>query len=398
MSGGDYDFGSRVHVGLCNELSGDNEPVNRCTSYHVLAPDLIPGDAIAQDALGMFHTLRGRGATAFLYAQNIDARYAGLCRHLSHYQAGPWRRPDDVLIYHHGVGWELGLEIYATTRNRRVLKYHNVTPAQYFQDNNEDHFQSCVHGSKQTQTIARVPAECWLGDSDYNVGELLKLAAGPGRVETVPPFHDLAALNDVEADVATLRRYRDGSRNFLFVGRVMPHKGHIDLIKTLAYYRRFLHPRSRLVIAGELDPRLDRYQRRLSDLIRREGLEGAVVFTGKLNRARLKACYLASDTFLCASRHEGFCVPLVEAMSFNLPCVAWGTTAVTETLGPDAVVWKELDYALLAEALHACVEDAELGDFIVERQFARYQQLFSPPAIARRFMAALGPTRKQVAV
>jgi glycosyltransferase involved in cell wall biosynthesis len=364
----------------------------------VLAPDIIPGDAIAQDALGMFRALEASGARVYLYAQNFAPRYAESCRHVSRYRAGPHRRPDDVLIYHHGVGWDVGLEIYATTRNRRVLKYHNVTPARYFQEYNDHHFQSCAQGSEQTRAIACIPAEHWLGDSAYNLGELLKLAAGPGRVEVVPPFHDLAGLKGVDADVATLRRYRDGSRNLLFVGRVMPHKGHVDLIKTLAYYRRYLQPRSRLLIVGEIDPRLERYHSQLLDLIRREGLEGAVVFTGKLNRAQLKACYLAADAFLCVSQHEGFCVPLVEAMSFRLPCVASDTTAVAETLGPNAVVWKQCDHAVLAESLHQCLEDPELGDFIVEQQLARYERLFSLPAIARRFMKALGPDRKQVAV
>jgi glycosyltransferase involved in cell wall biosynthesis len=364
----------------------------------VLAPDVIPGDAIAQDALGMFRALQARGASVHLYAQNFEPRYARFCRHVSHYLAGPRRRPDDVLIYHHAVSWDLGLEIYATTRNRRVLKYHNVTPARYFQEYNEDHFQSCTQGSEQTRAIARIPAERWLGDSEYNLGELLKLAAGADRVATVPPFHDLAGLHEVDADVATLRRYRDGSRNLLFVGRVMPHKGHVDLIKTLAYYRRYLQPRSRLLVVGELDPRLERYYSQLRDLIRREGLEGAVVFTGKVNRTQLKACYLAADAFLCVSRHEGFCVPLVEAMSFKLPCVAWDTTAVAETLGPNALVWKQYDDAVLAESLHRCLEDPELGDFVVEQQLARYERLFSLPAIARRFVKALSTDRKQVAV
>jgi glycosyltransferase involved in cell wall biosynthesis len=358
---------------------------------HVLTPNLTPDDAVAQDALGMARVLRGRGQDVRLYADAIDPGWHDLGEPLDVYELGPSACPDDLLIYHHALGWQRGGAVYAGSRNQRVLKYHNVTPAAFYEGLHPDFTRVCAAGVAQTRELARLPAALWLADSDYSARELREMGADRDRVHTVPPFHNLEALDRVEADLEVLRRYQDGVRNILFVGRVVPNKGHLDLLATFAHYHRYLNVKSRLLVVGSQDPRLRTYVDRIRAAVEQAGLAKAVVLTGKVSPAQLKAYYLTAHAFLCVSHHEGFCVPLVEAMAYHVPVVAWGSTAVASTLGKDALVWEHLDPAVLAESLHACLERPEVNDFVVDRQRLRYERRFAPAAVARRFLAALSP-------
>jgi glycosyltransferase involved in cell wall biosynthesis len=361
------------------------------SSIHVVVPNLTPGDAVSQDALGMAGVLDGLGCDVHLYANEIDAAFSDLAKPLSVYEDGPTEIPDDVLIYHHAVGWRRGVHLYASTRNHRVLKYHNVTPARFFDGINAEYVNSCVEGAEQTRELVGIPTVVYLGDSNYNVRDLLALGIEPSRASVVPPFHQVEHLQGRAADPGVFRRWHDGTRNFLFVGRIVPNKGHFNLLEIFAHYHHYLDSRSRLLLVGALDPRLQPYTQRLFAAVERLNLRDRVIFTDKVRPDELKGYYLSAHAFLCASHHEGFCVPLVEAMAFRLPCVVRATTGLAATLPDEALAWEDFDPALMAESLHACLENEDLGDFLVERQYERYEQLFSPAALRRRLRQALAP-------
>ena len=100
--------------------------------------------------------------------------------------------------------------------------------------------------------------------------------------------------------------------------------------------------------------------------------------TGSVSDEALAAYYATSDVFVCASEHEGFCVPIVEAMGFGLPVVAFDAGAVPETAGTGALVVEDKSPLALATAAHkvtadeACASDssdwAERGPEIVSRK------------------------------
>jgi glycosyltransferase involved in cell wall biosynthesis len=344
----------------------------------------------------MVQALRRQRQQAYLYADEIDPELQHLGEPVARYVAEASARADDVLIYHHCVAWRRGVELYTRTRNRRVLKYHNVTPAGFYEGIHPDYVASCAEGAAQTKELAGIPAALYLGDSGYNVRELVRLGAERARAHTLPPFHRLNTLKRLQADEGVLEYAKDGLRNILFVGRVAPNKGHLSLLAVFAYYHRYLNPHSRVFIVGDLDPRLETYVRRVRDAIDRAGLRGFVFLTGKVSPTQLKAYYLVAHAFACASHHEGFCVPLVEAMGFKIPCVAWAKAAVPRTLGRTALVWNDLDPAVMAESLHSCLEHAEIGDHLVRRQYARYRRLFSQAAVRRRFLQILRPLLARV--
>jgi glycosyltransferase involved in cell wall biosynthesis len=359
--------------------------------FHIVTPNLTPGDAVSQDALGMAKALRRRGFEACIYANHRDPTMRQQGEPLRRYRAGPATHSEDVLIYHHCVSWHEGVELYTETRNRRVLKHHNITPAHYYQGLDAEYHTLCRLGAEQTRELAAMPAALHLADSAFNAAELRALGWCGTPVQTVPPFHDLEELASIPADGDVLRGFDPEVRTLLFVGRLAPNKGQIDLVRIFAHYHHYLRARSRLILVGAADPRLQAYTTAVHKAIEEAEVQGAVILPGKVTRAQLKAFYLLAHAFVCASGHEGFCVPLVEAMHFRIPCVAGARTAVAGTLGRQALLWDDPNPARMAESLDTVIENPDLGDYLVEQQARRYDRHFAPAAIERRFLSCLRP-------
>src|SRR5438132_5222010 len=242
--------------------------------FHILTPNLTPGDAVSQDALGMARALRRHGHRACVYANQRDPSLRHLGEPLGRYRAGPAANPDDVLIYHHCVSWDEGVELYTQTRNRRVLKYHNTTPAYFYAHLDLEYYALCKVGLQQTRELAALPAELYLADSDFNARHLQANGVEKERVCTVPPFHELEELSGLGADPDVLRLFQPDVRNIVFVGRMAPNKGHISLVRIFGHYHNYFDPHSRLFLVGALDPRLEAYTNRVRQAILQAGLQG----------------------------------------------------------------------------------------------------------------------------
>src|SRR5207249_2489108 len=171
--------------------------------------------------------------------------------------------------------------------------------------------------------------------------ELLAAGAGRDRTFVVAPFNQIENLEATAPDMEILDRYADGKTNLLMVGNVRPNKGQVELIEAFARYYYDFNCDSRLFIVGSEDEELATYSQMLRELTDLLCLDGAVVFTGRVSAEALKAYYLLSDAFVIASEHEGFCVPLVEAMAMKLPILGYASTAIAETVGDAGIIWTE---------------------------------------------------------
>jgi glycosyltransferase involved in cell wall biosynthesis len=356
---------------------------------HILTPYLIPGDAVSNDIFGMVRWLRLHNWPADAYAQYMDLSLHGQALPLASYQRHLHAR-EDILIYHHSARWELGGALFAQSRNRKVLRYHSVTPARFFRPYQRQYAEDCEQGELQTRTLLQLGPECVLADSPFNVEELLAAGADADRSRVVPPFHTIGDLDRLVEDEALAEELR-GTTNILFVGRVVPNKGHLHLIRAFAYYHHYLDLNSRLFIVGRIDAELAGY---LSDLhweAARHDVEDAVHFTGLVSPRQLKTYYAHAGVFLCTSEHEGFCVPLVEAMHSGVPIVAYGSSAIPGTLGETGIVWDTPDPALLAESMNLIRTWDEVRETLIAAQRQRYEQCFSPEAVGAAFATALAP-------
>ena len=174
----------------------------------------------------------------------------------------------------------------------------------------------------------------------------------------------------------------------LFVGRISPNKRQDQLVRMLAYYRRCIAPDVRLILVGSHRDQPE-YHFRITELARVLGLSDAVTFTGSVSLAELIAYYRVASAFVSVSQHEGFGVPLLEAMRFDVPVVAQDTSAIGETMGHAGVLVKDGDLPIVAEAAALTLENPDLRARLLEGQRQRFQD-FSYDKVAARTREVLG--------
>jgi glycosyltransferase involved in cell wall biosynthesis len=356
--------------------------------FHLVASNVTPADAVTRDALGMADWLEDRGFAAAVYGGLVHPSLRGRARHLSEY-ARHRGAVDDVLVYHHSVGWPAGFALWQQSHNRKVLRYHNITPGRYVQAYDRPTANLCRRGVVETANLCRSGPTLALAASDFSAAELARVADQPYPIEVVPPFHVAVEIDRLEVD-EELTESLSQTINLLFVGRVAPHKGHGRLLRVLGCCRQLLGRGVRLHLVGGTDPRLASYYRDLHAEAEARGLGGLVRYPGTVSPAQLKTYFRHATAFLCLSEHEGFCVPLVEAMRLGVPVVAYRASAVGSTLGEQhPFLWDAPDPRAAAESVRLLVEDPGVRAAVIQCQRQRYERLFTPAAIGRRFGAAL---------
>jgi glycosyltransferase involved in cell wall biosynthesis len=125
-------------------------------------------------------------------------------------------------------------------------------------------------------------------------------------------------------------------------------------------------PDATLSIVGK--PAIASYDDALHRYVAEMGLAEAVTFAGHASDATVAAAYAQADVLVVTSAHEGFCVPVTEAMAVGLPVVAYAQGAIPEVLGGAGVLVDSVDpyrlAATIAELLAdqaRCEELAEAG-------------------------------------
>ena len=357
------------------------------TRIAILSPSLSTADAVSNDVLGMFDILTKNGNDVRIFAESHSLNHPALV------DLGRLRSflksPDDVLLYHHSRGWDPGLQLIKELRCRRIIRYHNVTPAKFFIGFSVTDQELCERGREELIEITAAQCDLYLSASAFSMRELIKIGAAPSRSFVVPPFHHIDRLARITADPATLQKYSGDTANILSVGRVVPHKSFHHLIEVFARYHYDYNRNSRLIIVGKGGEGVNPYSKLLHAAVQKLGLTNNVVFTGGVSDEVLKAYYLAAAAFVTVSEHEGFCVPLVEAMSMKLPITAYASTAIPETLGDAGIVWAERNPMLIAETIDRFVKDSAVRKALGQRGERRYQATFSNDKLEHTFLQAL---------
>ena len=355
----------------------------------VVTPILVPGDAVSNDVLGMASVLKEAGHDARIFATH-SAVAETKTSHIDTLESFLGHR-EDIFLYHFSIGWDRGLHLLRTLKCRKIIKYHNVTPPDFFDGINADYAAVCRAGRAMLHDIGRIQADIFLSDSAYNMRELISAGASPERSFVVPPFHHINRLLEGDADLETLDQMRDGLTNILMVGRLAPNKGHVDLVKAFAIYHSQYNPLSRLLIVGKHDPRLSRYVDAIREEISKAELDSSVRFTEEVSEAQLRSYFLAAHIFAITSEHEGFCVPMVEAMAYHVPVTAYASTALTETLGSAGLLWPEREPQLLAASINAVVTNPNVAEGLGELGWERYRSHFGNHLIAQTLLEVMQP-------
>jgi glycosyltransferase involved in cell wall biosynthesis len=326
---------------------------------HQVLATLGYGDAIGHEVLGIQRALRGAGYTSEIFVDTADPRLEDLT--VDYREMVGAVDADDILIHHFSIGSRASRTAYALP-GRMVLVYHNITPPEYFIGVHKDLVKLCYRGRRElTAYIER--SDLALGDSEYNRRELEALGFhATGVLPVVPDFVHL----DEQPDRALAAGFDDEWTNIMFVGRVIPNKKFEDVIRAFHAYRTRHNPRSRLLLVGSYGG-FEKYLAMLQSLIARLGTPD-VHFLGHVRNEELTALYDVADLFLCASEHEGFCVPLIEAFYKRIPVMAFASTAVPATMDGGGVLYETKDPLRVAEIMAAVLDDTRIADAVIASQ------------------------------
>jgi L-malate glycosyltransferase len=328
---------------------------------HQVLATLGYGDAIGHEVLGINRVLREAGYESEIFVDTVDARLEHMTR--DYRDLVSFGSPDNILIHHFSIGSRASRIAFALP-DRMVLVYHNITPPEYFVNVHPLLVRQCYRGRRELSAYAD-RCDLALGDSEFNRQELEAMGfPRTGVLPVVPGFSHL----DAPPDRRITGEFDDELTNVIFVGRITPNKRIDNVIRYFNAYQRLFNPRSRLLLVGSYSG-FDRYHGMLTELVARLGATD-VRFFGHVTNAELAACYEVADLFLCASEHEGFCVPLVEAFREGIPVLAYAATAVPATMDGAGVLYDTRDPAHVAGLIDQVATDRRLRDRIVEGQDA----------------------------
>ena len=334
------------------------------TAIHQFVAGFSGGDAISNEARVMRAIFRdwGYGSDIFSESKRILPQLRNEAVDVS--LAASTITKDDIVILHLSIG-SIVNEIFKTLPCKKIILYHNVTPSHYFDLINKSTAYSLADGRRHVEELAGV-ADLVLADSRFNADELV--AAGYGKVDVLPLVLDLDKLQD-SVNKRAVKRFDDGLKNILFVGRCAPNKCIEDLVQAFYYYNKYVEPASRLIHVGSFAG-VERYYYLVMAQARELGLEN-VYFAGSVPQDQLNAYYSISDLFLCMSEHEGFCIPVIESMVHNVPVLAYESCAVPETMDGAGVLFAEKKYEAIAEMMGELSSETSLRAAVLKGQQER---------------------------
>ncbi len=338
------------------------------------------GDAIGDSARRVRSLLRTMGHESELYALTIDDALKDDVRRFN----DPATARGDVTIFHYALPSPM-TAAFGSLESGKVLQYHNVTPAHYFAPYDPALFRLASLGRRELATLAG-HVDLALGDSEFNRQELETLGFAPTGV--FPIAVDTARITQAAERPALDQILDDGLVNFLFVGRIAPNKKIEDHIRLAEVYKRYIDAYYRFIFVGRYDV-VPRYYATIRALMAEYRLlNDRFVFTGPIPDEELAVYYRHAAVYISLSEHEGFCVPLVEAMAADVPVLAYAAGAVPDTLAGAGVQFAPKDLEHAAELLGALAFDDRLRADVIAGQRRRLAD-FSDARLTRELAAVI---------
>jgi len=322
-----------------------------------LVPAFHRGDAIGDEAFELGNFFRARGFASEIFCLTRDVGLEGEARLFTEF---PPPGPDDVTILHFALPSPLTGAL-AGLRSKKAVIYHNITPPEFFADLNPEMARISRVGRQELASL-KPHVALSLADSEFNRLELADL--GFRNTHVFPLFIDFVKY-EKPASRFVHDLVRDDRVNILFVGRIAPNKKIENLVKTVFYYKKYILPLVRLIVVGKTNT-FPTYYRSVVQMADEFFLKPEEIrFIGHVPDEEMFALYRASDVFLSLSEHEGFCLPLVESMIFDLPVIALDSTAVPYTLDGAGILIRDSRPDYVAELVDIVVHNRALKESIV---------------------------------
>lgn len=335
------------------------------------------GDATSNSAVAFHEFLLAKGIESRLITLTADKRVRDKVTLFKDYK----KNLSSIKILHFAIPSPL-TDFFLNDKGKKVMIYHNITPSNYFVDYSEFLVNFTNEGRIHLKRLADT-FDLSIGVSNYNAEELKRLNFG--RI-TVFPL--LVNLNDY--DIPYNRAYydliKDDRKNILCVGRVAPNKAFEDAVKALFFYKKYISPSIRLIIAGNTES-VPKYFYAVRDLASRFYLTSEdIIFTGHVEFDEFLSVYKLADLFLSVSEHEGFCLPVLESFYLNTPVVAFDAGAIKETLGDGGILFNDKSADKLASLMEYVITDNRVSSGMIEsgrKMVDRYRENSAPEKLLK---------------
>ena len=342
-----------------NKIILDNMKINQ------ILPAISYGDAVSSDAIEIQKLLRDLGYSSEIYSKYIHPKCSQYAKSLNDYKGNA----NNILLYHFSMAGMDVTDFVKSMPDSKALIYHNITPPEYFLKYDVNLSYMCSRGRDELKTMCEY-FQLGIGDSEFNRLELERI--GFKRTEVLPIVVDFDKYAKYDRKLVN-GLLKDKFINFLFVGRIAPNKCQEDIIKVFYYYNTIINKNSRLYLVG--DKQIAGYVSELECLIRELDLSQKISLTGMVDNRTLAAYYKSSNIFLSMSEHEGFCVPLIEAMSFGIPVIAYASAGIPYTLEDAGILLHKKNYIEIAELINIIINNKMVLAKLLKRQYQRQQKL-----------------------
>lgn len=351
-------------------------------NIHQILAGYADGDAISNEAVLLREIFRRWGHSSEIYADppRVSPSLKTDFRSLADYAAGA----GDICLHHYGIA-SPATEVFLASAAKKIMVYHNITPAAYFTGFDDAVAAQLRAGRSTLREVARRSDAVWTV-SQFNAEELK--AEGIDSVKVFPLLFSPQSP-DLQPDKQILNKFTGQLKNILFVGRIAPNKRVEDLIMAFAWYHLAINPFSRLIIIGS-NRSAPRYYTMLRMLIGDLDLPN-VCFEGFVPPTWLLAYYRVADLYVSTSDHEGYCLPLLEAMAQGVPVIARATGGTPEAMDGAGVLYDDLAPTELAALFDRVLTDAALRAEILASQQRRVQRAKdrNPEAEVKALMAGM---------
>jgi glycosyltransferase involved in cell wall biosynthesis len=303
-------------------------------------------DAITNHALAAQQVIRDMGFASEVFVEDAHISPEVGTQVHEHTTWDALAQPGDLAIVHYSI--DSPAFDYALDRAAKsAVHYHNVTPAELLWRDLPALAAQCRDGrTRLADLTGRVVRSA--SDSQFNAQEMLALGLPPADVVGI--LRQRLPISPRTPDATNARP------RLLFVGRGVPNKCQHELIMAVAALSDAGVDAELRLVGSWGGSRT--YFERCMRTARMLGVADSVVVLDSLNDEDLAQEYADADVFLCLSDHEGYCVPLLEAMAADLPIVAFAAGAVPETLGRAGLLLTDKSPSMVAEAVAAVLGGA----------------------------------------
>lgn len=338
------------------------------------------GDAISGEALALQRCVTELGHEGKIFALNTHERFVGMTERIENFPVGF----NGIIILHYSLGSPLNALFRSLSEAKRAIIFHNLTPEKYFAGVNPRVAKDISKGWEELPELCKL-CDLVISDSSYNATELSQHGI---QSQVLPlPFDPSRWKEEANSGMTALVQ-SDPGIHVLHVGRLAPNKCIEDILKTFYFLHHHISRKSRLWLVG-IDIDTELYSFGLKRLAKELLIDEFVNFTGPLSDSEIQALYQNSSVYLGMSEHEGFCVPLIEAMHYGLPVLAYDCSAVGETVGSGGILFKEKRYPELAQLIAKIAEPGNFRTNLIAQGKAQVAG-FGFEAFKMRFSKLLG--------